>query len=145
MSGITRRKLIQVGGGAAALGGALAITGTREATAFVEPIPWTVPDDEFRCWYIFEGDRMLLAPEIEPMRVSGMYAVPRDGGFRLCIVSIAVTPGGDLGDQAFIRFAPYGNLGEGHYHRMSPDAPRGHRILSHAPRYELPGRQGAAS
>ena len=132
-------------GGAAALGGALAITGAREANAFVDPIPWTVIDDAFSQWFIFEGDKMLLAPEPEPMRKTGLYAVLHSDGFRLCMISVAETAAGDACDQAFILYRPGGDQGDRRYNRTPPDAPQGHRILSHAPRYWLPGRPGDVS
>ena len=128
-----RRNVLK--GGLALLGAAAALTGmTRAARA--EPIEWTVADDGFRQWFFFKGDTVTLSPTAEPMRESGLYAEPAGDGFRLVFVTVAVTWSGRPTGHAFRSHEQFGPSGEP-FDRLAPDAPRGHRILSHRPRYWL--------
>ena len=103
MSETTRRGAIAtMAVGAGTIGGAATLWANAGAAGTEpRPIPWTVPDNAFERWFFFKGDDLLLAPEIEPMRECGLYAVPVDDDFKLIFVTVGITTRGDVTDSAF--------------------------------------------
>ena len=141
---ITRRDALKRGGGAVALGGTIALGVAAEAApeTETEPIAWTIPDDKFSCLFFCKGDELLLSPVTEPMREMGMYAVSTGDGFELLWVMLGAAQDGKPSPRASAR----GAMGDfDHveaYDRLAADAPKGHRILWHAPTFGAAAADG---
>lgn len=122
--------------GLALLGAAGALTGMVRAARADDPIEWTIADNSFGPWFFFEGDTVILSPTAEPMREIGLYAEPAGDTFRLVFVTVGMWRRDEPTEDAWREYGVRDCRGE-RFNRLAPDAPRGHRILSHQPRYWL--------
>ena len=150
MTNVSRRDALRAALGA---GAAAAVGATAQAKETVEPasnvpypweeaLGWHVSDDRFISWFFFKNDMVRLSLEPEPMKKTGMYVIHEDdgtyyGAYRLVFVSVVMKASGDPTDEAFLLRKPGGDKDDPVFNRLAPDAPKGHHVLWHRPKYWL--------
>ena len=90
---VTRRNVLRGGATAAAATAVAVTTGLAEQPdATPDHVRWIVPDNKF--WPAFgEGDVLLLAPDLTPMRDGGVYVMPDAGDLVLVRIIQSITAG----------------------------------------------------
>ena len=129
---VTRRDVLR-GGATAAAATAVAVTTAlaKQSDATPDHIRWIVPDNKF--WPAFgEGDVLLLAPDLTPMRDGGIYVMPDAGGLVLVRIVQSITAG-EPPNRAPWNFGTF-EMWQKHerdfnYEWEKPDTPTAHVIL----------------